>query len=182
MIQACFGASAVAQGSSFKAGNGVSQKKVCLNGAKLVDADKPMVLLSFVRRATVKSNDGDGDSNRLFFKLTNNFCAAIWLDMSGEVKGWGDASLYYLIEDRHSGQRVSGTLYCHVCSNNPLAPGQSITFSIPFREADRGAVMRVAYEFEFDREGSYESSNSLHTVAYYFTGLSESVLPKLTFQ
>lgn len=157
-------------------------KTPCRKNEKLVDADLPMVFLSFVRRETVKDEEQGEGSDRLFFKLTNNFCLPIWLDTSGAPKGWGEASLYYAIEDKGSGRRVSGTLHCHHCSNNQLGPGKSITFSIPFRDADRGAVMRAAFEFEFDRFGGYESSDTLHTVAYYFSGLPESVLPKLTFQ
>lgn len=168
--------------SSKPAGPSKDPISSCRKNSSLVDADRPMVFISFVRRETVQVGNKSGDSDRLFFKLTNNFCSPILLDMSGEVRGWGDAILYYVIEDGHSGQRVSGRLRCHVCSGNSLFPGRSIVFSIPFRDADRGAVMRIAYEFEFDRYGSYESSNSLHTVAYYFSGLSESVLPRLSFK
>ena len=166
----------------FTSAKNKSETTPCRKNAKLVDADKPIVFLSFIRRATVKVSGVDGEGDRLFFKLTNNFCSPVVLDMSGEHEGWGDVSLYYSIEDKGSGRRISGTLHCHVCSTNPLSPGRSIAFSIPFDQADRGAVMRVAYEFEFDRDGRYESSNSLHTVAYYFSGLPESVLPKLTFR
>ena len=147
----------------------------------LVDPNKPMAFLTFVRRERIEPSDRTDDPNNLFFKLTNNTCWPIWLDMSGTSdERYGQASLYFSIEDKASGKRQSGSMYCHVCSNNPLGSGRSIIFSIPLRDADRGALMRLRFEFKWElMVGDYESSNSLHTVAYYFSGLPESVLPKL---
>lgn len=98
--------------------------------------------------------------------------------MSGvSDKRHGDASLYYLIENRKSGEQISGRLYCHVCSTNPVGPGKHVTFSIPFREAAQNARMRIEYEFNWERESS--DHNTEHTVSYYFSSLPQTVLRRI---
>lgn len=102
--------------------------------------------------------------------------------MSGtDDKRYGEIRLYYLIEDKKTGQEQTGTLYCHVCSVNAIGMGKSITFSIPLRDTGPGARMRIRYEFKWEYDemiGDFESSNTIHTVAYYFSGLPDSVLAK----
>src|SRR6186997_1710630 len=114
------------------------------------DSDRSAAFLTFIRRTQFQPSISESD--RLFFRLTNNTCWPIWLDMSGTGEPrYGDIRLYYLIEDKGSGSKIAGKLYCHVCSTNPVGSGKSITFSIPYEQADRGALMRIRFEFEWDR-------------------------------
>lgn len=162
---------------------GASGKTVISTCRKpILQAGKPAVFVTFLRMETIKPSDPSDDQNNLFFKLTNNTCWPIYLDMSGVAdRRYGDASLYYLIEDKKSGRNLSGRLYCHVCSFNAIRSGKSMVFSMPLREATRESLMKVRYEFKWETDqiiGDYESSNTIHTVAYYFSGLPDSVLPK----
>jgi hypothetical protein len=166
---------------------GTKQEAVrkCSTTKGLVDSTKPAVFITFLRRERIEPVDKNDDHENLFFKLINNSCWPIWLRMSGvSNKRYGDASLYYAIEDRNSGELLSGSLGCHVCSVNPINSGKHIVFSIPLREASRDTIMRLSYEFDWERNvfGDYENSNTLHTVSFYFNGLSESVLPKSLIQ
>ncbi len=148
----------------------------------ILQAGNPAVFVTFLRMETIRPRNQWDNPNNLFFKLTNNTCWPIYLDMSGVADSrYGDASLYYLIENRKTGQRQAGALDCHVCSINEIGSGKSIIFSLPRRDADRDARMRLRYEFKWERDephGDYESSNTMHTVSYSFYGLPDSVLPK----
>ena len=146
----------------------------------LMQVDMPAVFLKFTRSQRIESSVGRSDPDNLFFKLTNNTRWPIWLDMSGYGdERYGDARLYYVVEDYKSGENRSGSLRCHVCSNNQLGPGKSIEFSIPLRVAERDATMRIAYNFSWeDRFGGFEGSDTTHTVDYYFRSLPELALPK----
>jgi hypothetical protein len=145
----------------------------------LVDANKPAVYLSFLRITRIESDDPSDDPNYLFFRLTNNSRWPIWLQMSGvSKKEYGEASLYYAIEDRKSGDVRIGSTQCHVCSVNPLKPGSSIVFSLPLKYASRDTRMRIAYSFDWERDNESEGgSDSEHSVVFYFRHLPSSVLP-----
>jgi hypothetical protein len=133
LILTSFAVSAHAQKRTSSTVNG--RIKPCQR-TKLVDPAKPMVYLTFLRRERIETTAPTADQERLYFRLTNNTCWPIWLDMSGPGDArYGEASLYYAIEDKSSGRNVSGTIFCHVCSFNPLPSGKGFTFSIPFREA-----------------------------------------------
>lgn len=148
----------------------------------LLQAKRPAVFLTFLRMQTIKSSDPSADPHNLFFKLTNNTCWSIVLHMSGvEDARWGDAGLFYVIANNETGEAQNGSRYCHVCSFNPMGSGRSLVFSVPFRHADRESSLNIQYEFKWESDekiGLYESSNTFHTVAYDFSGLPESVLPK----
>ena len=166
------------QGTSKK-----GQKSVRYSCRKpILHPKKPAIFITFLRKEVIKSNDRLEDSNLLFFKLNNNTCWPIVLDMSGVLDNrFGDARLYYLIENRNRDREPIGSLFCHVCSVNSIGSGRSIVFSVPLRYADREATMRVRYKFKWEDAamiGDYESSNTMHTVAYSFIGLPETVLPK----
>jgi hypothetical protein len=145
----------------------------------LVDANKPAVFLSFLRLTRIEPDDPTDDPNYLFFRLTNNSRWQIFVYMSGvSKKAYGEASLYYAIEDRSKGTARIGSTQCHVCSFNPLAPGESIVFSLPLRHASRDTRMRIAYSFDWERENESEGgSYSEHSVVFYFRHLPPSVLP-----
>lgn len=147
----------------------------------LIKRDRPAVFLKFTRSQRLESSDSTSNPDNLFFKLTNNTRWPIWLEMSGYAdERYGDASLYYVVQDYKSGENRSGSLRCHVCSTNQLGPGKSIEFSIPLNDAARDATMRIAYNFSWeDRFGSFEGSDTTHTVDYYFRSLPELVLPKM---
>ncbi len=150
----------------------------CTNTQKLIDQKRSPVYLTFVRREAIKIGDKYADGDYLFFTLTNNSCWPVWLNMSGVAnERHGDASLYYAIENKESSDRISGSLYCHVCSTNPIGPGRKLTFSIPFEQASQNARMRIAYEFDWERE--IHDDDTEHTVSFYFSSLPDAVLPKL---
>ncbi len=57
----------------------------------------------------MKTSDQPKGEDYLFFKITNNTRWKIWLDMSGAGgKEFGQASLYYAIEDPKTDQNISG--------------------------------------------------------------------------
>jgi hypothetical protein len=145
----------------------------------LVAPSKPAVLLSFLRLTKIEPDDPTDDPNNLFFRLTNNSRWPIWLQMSGvSKKDYGEASLYYAIEDKETGSVRSGTTQCHVCSVNPLMPGDSIIFSLPLGYASHDTRMRIAYSFDWERDNESEGgSYSEHSVVFYFSHLPPSILP-----
>lgn len=150
----------------------------CTADKKLIDPERSSVYLSFLRREAIKPADKDDESEYLSFTITNNSCWPVWLQMSGvSDKRHGDARLYYLIENSRSGEQISGRLYCHVCSTNPVSPGKHVKFSIPFREAAKNARMRIEYQFDWERDAF--DNDTEHTVSYYFSSLPKTVLKKI---
>jgi len=98
----------------------------------LLNSHRPAVFLSYIEQKVMKTSDKLKGENYLFFKITNNTRWKIWLSMSGTAgKEFGQASLYYAIEDPKSDQNISGSVSCHVCSTNPLGSGRSIIFMRP---------------------------------------------------
>ena len=144
----------------------------------LVNANKPAVFLTFLRLTNIKPDDPTDDPNYLFFRLTNNSRWPIWLQMSGvSKKEYGDASLYYAIEDKETSIVRIGSTQCHVCSVNPLRPGGSIVFSLPSGHASRDTRMRIEYSFAWERDNEMEGgSYSEHSVVFYFSYLPSHVL------
>jgi hypothetical protein len=90
--------------------------------------------------------------------------------------GFDPVYLYYAIEDPKSGDVISGSTSCHVCSVNLLPPGRSLNFAVGVSEVSDKNRMRVAYTFDWEKEDSYNGSNSTHSVEYYFSLLPESIL------
>ena len=135
----------------------------------LVHSGRPSVYITFVKRESI-----DG-SSYVFYRLTNNLSWPIVLDMSDPGgKRFGDATLYYVVEDSKTGEQKTGRLYCHVCSTNNLGSGRSIQFSVPTEEIELGNVLRIRYEFESESDvSSFEGSDTLHTVAYYLDRLPQ---------
>lgn len=156
-----------------------AQRSKTRRSGALVVASKPAVFLTFLRLTNIKPDDPANDPNYLFFRLTNNSRWPIWLQMSGvSKKEYGDASLYYAIEDKETGAVRIGSTQCHVCSVNPLRAGDSIVFSIPLGDAGRDARMRIEYSFAWERDNEIESgSYSEHSVVFYFSYLPSSVFP-----
>lgn len=152
----------------------------CRSGQKLVDRNNPVVFLTFNKKERIETETrGGSDADYLFFTLTNNSCWPIWLDMSGVGdKRFGDTSLYAEAQDIESGRTLRGRLRCHVCSFNPLSPGKKLTFSVPFEFASRSSVMKVAFDFGWEKDAEVDGSCVLHTVNFYFSNLPDSVLPK----
>jgi hypothetical protein len=149
----------------------------------LIKSNKPPVFVTFLKQARVEPQKGldDPNPNYLFFKLTNNTRWPIWLDMSGTPDDdirYGDATLYTQIEDSSSGNRISGKLFCHVCSFNPLGAGRSMTFSVPIEDSVVNATMRIRYEFNWEQVSTPDSKN-LHTVAFFFGDLPQSIIAGL---
>jgi hypothetical protein len=155
------------------------QKTNNTNQQPLIDSEKPAVYLSFVCELGIKVDGEIRDPNNLFFRLTNNSRWPIWINMSDvSKKEYGDASLYFSIENKEDGAVQDGSRFCHVCSVNPIRPGGSIVFSIAKNVASRERRMRVTYSYEWERDvENLAGSNSEHSVTYYFSSLPESVLP-----
>lgn len=153
----------------------------CTGNRKLIDPKKGATYLTFLRRETIGPKPKGDDPDRLFFTFTNNSCWPVWLQMSGVAdERHGDASLYYAVENKGSGDSISGRLYCHVCSINPISPGKHIAFSILFEEASRDSKMRILYTFDWERN-AFDSTTE-NTVLYYFSNLPETILPKVSSQ
>ncbi len=67
----------------------------------LVNTNKPAVYISFLRSAKIESLETNDRKQYLWFRITNNSRWAIWLDMSGVPKEYGDAELSCVL---HSGR------------------------------------------------------------------------------
>ncbi len=170
----------VAFGQKTSTSNRVSKtKNPCVSGQKLRDRKDPVVFITFVKKERIGTETRYGsDVDYLFFTLTNNSCWPIWLDMSGADDKLGDVRLYVQAEDVKSGTIQHGTLRCHVCSTNPLGPGKKLTFSVPRDYASRSSLMKVAFDFGWERDVHVDGVGVQHTVSFYFNRLPESVLPK----
>jgi hypothetical protein len=96
--------------------------------------------------------------------------------MSGVPKEYGDAHLYYTIEEKEDGKiRIHSS--CHVCSVNQLGAGRSITFSIPGDYASADTWLKIEYSFQWERDSEIiGGSYSTHSVKFYFSYLPKSVL------
>ncbi len=154
-----------------------AQRQKSRRAGNLVDANKPAVFISFLRSGEIEPLE-TGVSNRyLWFRITNNSRWAIWLEMSGVPKEYGDAGLFYTIENKDDG-KLQIDSRCHVCSVNPVGSGRSVVFSIPADYASQGARMRLEYSFAWERDNEMEGgSYSRHSVLFYFSYLPKSVLP-----
>jgi hypothetical protein len=142
----------------------------------LINANKPGVFISFLRSGDIEPLETGVGSQYLWFRITNNTRWAIWLDMSGvPTKQYGDASLYYTIENKTNGA-VRIDARCHVCSVNPLKAGRALVFSIPADHASRDTRLRIEYSFEWERDNETEGgSYSNHSVDFYFSYLPKSI-------
>jgi hypothetical protein len=144
----------------------------------LVDTSKPVVFISYLRSADLEPLRTGYGRRHLLFRITNNSRWAIRLNMSGVPKAaYGDAGLFYTIENKEDG-KIQIDSRCHVCSVNPVGAGRSVVFSIPADYASRDARMRIEYSFAWERDNEIEGgSYSRHSVLFYFSYLSNSVLP-----
>jgi hypothetical protein len=142
----------------------------------LINTKRPAVFVSFIEQRSIKT-EKPSPQKFLFFRITNNTRWKIWLDMSGTAgKEFGETRLYYAIEERKTGTNISGTVSCHVCSNNPLGPGRSIIFSIPADDASLETRMRLVYRFDWDDDRDFGGSTTTHSVEYYFHYLPVKML------
>jgi hypothetical protein len=147
--------------------------------AVLVEASKPPVFISFLRKFDGKP--GSGAEKFLLFRLTNNTRWPIILQMSGGYLETVDVGLYYLTEDVKSGEHRAGSLSCHVCAFNPLGSGKSLTFAVPLEDACNDAKMTIEFQYEWEaRFGSVvDGSETSHSSIFFFNSIPESVLPLL---
>jgi hypothetical protein len=154
-----------------------AQRQKSRRAGALVDANKPAVYLTFLRSAQIEPLE-TGVSNRyLWFRITNNSRWPIWLKMSGVPKAYGDAGLFYTIENEDDG-KIQVNSRCHVCSVNPVGAGRSVVFSIPADYASQTTRMRIEYSFAWERDNEIEGgSYSNHSALFYFSYLPKSVLP-----
>jgi hypothetical protein len=141
----------------------------------LVDPSKPAVFISFLRTGKVEPIESGVGKDYLWFQITNNTRWAIWLDMSGVPKEFGDAGLYYTIEDKED-NKIRIDSRCHACSVNPLSRGRSLRFARPRGYADPDSRLRIEYSFQWERESeSMGGSYSTHSVEFYFSYLPKTV-------
>lgn len=154
-----------------------AQRQKSRRAGTLVDASKPAVYVSFLRSAQIEPLETGVGNRYLWFRITNNSRWAIWLDMSGVPKAYGDAGLFYTIENKEGG-KIQVDSRCHVCSVNPVGSGRSVVFSIPADYATQDARMRIEYSFAWERDNEMDGgSYSTHSVLFYFSYLPKSVLP-----
>jgi hypothetical protein len=154
-----------------------AQRQKSRRAVTLVDANKPAVYVSFLRAAEIEPLETGVGNRYLWFRITNNSRWAIWLDMSGVPKTYGDAGLFYTIENKDDGKiRIDSR--CHACSVNPVGSGRSVVFSIPADYASQDARMRMEYSFAWERDNEMEGgSYSTHSVLFYFSYLPKSAFP-----
>jgi len=157
-----------------------AQTRSTRRGSPLIDPSKPAVFISFLKVGQIEPLEAGVRGQYLWFRLTNNSRWAIWLEMSGVPKAYGEARLYYTIEDTTDRGKILVDSSCHVCSVNPVAPGRSIVFSIPTDHASRYSRLHIPYSFSWERDNESEGgSSSQHSVEFYFDKLPESALLSL---
>lgn len=108
-----------------------------------VNRSLPSVYISFEKQ----------DKKRLWFRFNNNMIWPMWLNASGEEKGFGDAELFYDVLDKDG--IIVNSNKCHVCSIVPLQKGKTILFSIPkemIRFQDDAIRIMFFYEWEVGDE------------------------------
>jgi hypothetical protein len=143
----------------------------------LVNPNKPAAIISFLRVADLEPLRTGYGRKHLLFRITNNTRWAIWLEMNGVPKEYGDAGLFYTIENKDKGE-IQIDSRCHVCSVNPVGAGRSVVFSIPADYASQDTHLRITYSFAWERDNETEGgSYSTHSVVFYFSSLPKSVLP-----
>jgi hypothetical protein len=81
-----------------------AQRQKSRHARNLVDATKPAVFISFIRSGEIEPLETGVGNRYLWFRITNNSRWAIWLEMNGVPKEYGDAGLFYTIEG--SAQKV----------------------------------------------------------------------------
>jgi hypothetical protein len=154
-----------------------AQRQKSRRAGKLVVANKPAVFISFLRSGEIEPLETGVGNRHLWFRITNNSRWAIWLKMSGVPKAYGDAGLFYAIENEGDG-KIQIDSRCHACSVNPVGSGRSVVFSIPADYASQDARMRIEYSFAWERDNELEGgSYSKHFVLFYFSYLPKSVIP-----
>ena len=142
----------------------------------LIDSRRPAVFVSFLRSAEIEPLETGVGRAYLWFRITNNTRWPIWLNGSGVPKQYGDAQLYYSIEQREDSKVILDSR-CHACSANQLGPGKSITFSLPKQYATADSRLSIEYTFEWERSGSNTAgSSSIHFVKFDFSLLPKSIL------
>jgi hypothetical protein len=145
----------------------------------LLDKNKPAVYVSFLNIREITPDDPTDETKYLFFEIKNNTQGQgkISLQMSGvSKKERGDASLYFAIEDSKKGTVRIGSTQCHVCSVNPVGPGRSLIFSVPFSYASKDDLMKIAYSFDWERNNDWlNDSHSSHYVEFYFEHMLKTI-------
>jgi hypothetical protein len=131
---------------------------------------KPTVYLTFERSGRV----GEEKEERVFFRFRNNTRWGLRLDMGGELKGYGDARLFYEILSAYNviGKSVS----CHVCSTNILGPGRTLLFSVPKEDVSNSYAIRIQYSYAW--EDDLDSDEPTHFVSFVLRYLPENLHPK----
>ena len=153
-----------------------AQGKKNLKAGTLVNPNKPAVFITFLRLTDLEPLETGYGRKHFLLRITNNTRWAIWLEMGGVPKEYGDAGLFYTIENKDKGE-IQIDSRCHVCSVNPVNPGRSIVFSVPADYASTDTRMRIGYSFAWERDNEVEGgSYSEHSVAFYFSYLPQSVL------
>src|SRR6266496_3407509 len=93
-------------------GNALGQRKPQPSRV-LLNANKPGVYIAFLHAAKIEPLETGVSDQYLWFRITNNTRWPIWLEMNGVPKAYGDAGLFYTIEDP---DKIRLDARCHVCS------------------------------------------------------------------
>ncbi len=151
-----------------------AQRRKSRGADSLVAARKPAVYITFLRSTELEPLRTGYGRKHLQLRITNNTRWKIWLEMNDVSGEYGDAGLFYTIEDKEDG-RIKIDARCHVCSVNPVDAGRSIIFSIPAEYASSDTRMRVEYSFGWERDNETEGgSDSTHSVLFDFSYLPKS--------
>jgi hypothetical protein len=135
----------------------------------------PSVYISFVREAKIASARNGGMEQTVWLRLHNNTRWPIRLDASGIPKEYGDAELYYAVEDTNKGEALFGSTECHVCSSVSLASGQSLIFSLPREYLVKGHRIRIDFSYDWEKQNDVFAGREVeHSVFFYGSNLPES--------
>jgi hypothetical protein len=146
------------------------QKKSGATGIKL-QRKQPSVYISFIRMGKIGPLVTGISEEHIWLQLHNNTRWAIWLDASDAPKEYGDASLYYTVEETADGHILIDSR-CHVCSIVPLLPGKSFTFVIPRDYLTNNTRIRVNFSFDWEnKDDVFGGREAEHSVFFYTSKL-----------
>jgi len=129
----------------------------------------PSVYITFVREAKIASVKTGEIQQTVWLRLHNNTRWPIWLDASGVPEEYGDAALYFAVDNVVSGEKLFGSTRCHVCSSAPLSPGKSIIFSLPQEYLKNDQRIRIGFRYDWENsDDAFAGREVEHSI--FFSG------------
>lgn len=153
----------------------VQQKKSITTGIKLQQR-QPSVYISFIRIGKIAPLETGISEEHIWLQIHNNTRWAIWLDASDVPKEYGNASLYYTVEDITDGH-IAIDSRCHACSLVSLPPGKSCTFVISKDYLTQNTRIRVNFSFDWEnKDDVFGGREAEHSVFFYASKLPKESL------